>query len=350
MVKTLEVAGHMIGSGHPCFIIAEAGVNHNGSVKTAEELINAAAEAHADAVKFQTFQADKLVTKSAPKAEYQLETTPAGQSQHEMLLKLELSIGVHRHLIAHCAKQELVFLSSPFDEESSDLLESLGVTAFKIPSGELTNLPFLAHVARKNKPIILSTGMATLAEVEVAVAALRGAGNAAIILLQCVSNYPASPADVNLRAMITMAQTFDVPVGYSDHTLGNEVALAAVALGACVIEKHFTLDRNLPGPDHKSSLEPEELRDLVRSVRIVESALGNGEKNPAPSEANTASIARKSLVAACDIPADTELTVEMIVARRPGTGVSPALRDRIVGRKTRTSIREGAVLTFEMLS
>jgi N,N'-diacetyllegionaminate synthase len=350
MVKTLEIAGHIIGPDRPCFIIAEAGVNHNGSAEMALQCIEAAAQAGVDAIKFQTFQTDKLVTKSAPKAKYQLENTALGESQYEMLRKLELSVGTHRDLIAHCRASGLVFLSTPFDEESADLLDSLGVAAFKIPSGELTNLPFLAHVARKNKPIILSTGMATLAEVEAAVAALRGAGNGAIILLQCVSSYPADPADVNLRAMITMAQTFDVPVGYSDHTLGNEVALAAAALGASIIEKHFTLDRALPGPDHKASIEPAELRDLVRSVRIVESALGDGKKNPAPSEANTAMSARKSLVAARDIPANTALTVEMIAARRPGTGVSPALRDRIVGRKTRTSIREGTVLTLEMLS
>jgi N,N'-diacetyllegionaminate synthase len=350
MVKKLEIAGHVIGPGYPCFIIAEAGVNHNGSEEIAQHLIDAAAEAGADAVKFQTFQTDELVTRSAPKAEYQLQTTPAGESQHEMLRKLELSIEGHRHLIAQCEKKGLVFLSTPFDEGSADLLESLGVAAFKIPSGELTNLPFLEHVARKNKPIILSTGMATLAEVEAAVAALRGAGNEAIILLQCVSSYPANPADVNLRAMITMARTFKVPVGYSDHTLGQEVALAAAALGASVIEKHFTLDRALPGPDHKASIEPEELRTLVRSVRIVESALGDGEKKPVPSEANTAMIARKSLVAARDIPVDTTVTIDMIATRRPGTGVSPALRDQIVGRRTCTSIAEGTALTFDMLS
>jgi len=350
MVKTLEIAGHKIGAGPPCFIIAEAGVNHNGSIEIARQLIDAAAEAGADAVKFQTFQADQLVTKSAPKAQYQLETTPAEETQHEMLRKLELSIEAHRDLITHCEKKGLVFLSTPFDEESVDLLESLGVAALKIPSGELTNLPFVEHVARKNKPIILSTGMATLAEVEVAVTALRDAGNEAVILLQCVSNYPADPADVNLRAMVTMAQTFKVPVGYSDHTLGHEVALAAAALGASIIEKHFTLDRNLPGPDQKASIEPEELRELVRSVRIVESALGDGKKKPAPSEADTAMIARKSLVATRDIPANTSVTVDMITARRPGTGLSPALRDQIVGRITRTSIPEGTVLTFDMLS
>ncbi len=349
MVIAVTIGDRRVGSGSPCFVIAEAGVNHNGSVESACRLAEIAREAGADAVKFQTFKAAKLVTLDAPKAEYQRQTTSTGESQFEMLRALELSEAAHREILEHCRRSGILFLSSPFDEESADLLGTLGVPAFKIPSGEITNLTFLSHVARKGKPIILSTGMADLAEVEQAVATIRQAGNPNIILLQCVTNYPAAPEDVNLRAMRTMAEACHLPVGYSDHTVGNEVAFAAVALGACVVEKHFTLSRELPGPDHKASIEPDELAQLVRGIRAVESAFGTGRKEPAVSEAATAAVARRSLVAVSTIPAGAVLTEDVVAMRRPGTGLPPSMRGQVVGRRARVLIAEGTLISMEML-
>jgi len=349
-MNTLKVAGHQIGQDYPCFVIAEAGVNHNGNLDMAHQLIDVATQVGADAIKFQTFKAAHLVTANAPKAAYQLAATDAGESQFEMLQRLELDANAHAALVAHCREKHLVFLSTPFDETSADLLETLGVPAFKTPSGEITNLPYLSHIARKNKPMIVSTGMAFLGEVETAVRTIEATGNHAFALLHCVSNYPANPTDTNLRAMHTMARAFNVPVGYSDHTPGIEVSLAAVALGACIVEKHFTLDRNLPGPDHRASAEPAELATLVRGIRIVEAALGNGRKQPAASEANTAAIARKSLVAAYDIPVGSLLTEAMIAFKRPGTGLPPAMREFLIGRVTRTAISAGTLLTLELLA
>ena len=349
MVASVSVAGRAIGPGNPCFIIAEAGVNHNGSPEMALQLVDAAVQAGTDAVKFQTFKAERLVTPDAPKADYQKRTTDAAESQFEMIRRLELSAEMHRDLMAYCEDRGILFMSSPFDEESADLLDELGVAVFKIPSGEITNLPYLGHIARKGKPMVVSTGMAYLSEVETAVRALEDAGNREFVLLHCVSNYPADPADVNLMAMRTMSTAFNVPAGYSDHTPGIEVPIAAVALGACVIEKHLTLDRNLPGPDHKASLEPEVFTAMVRSIRTVESALGHGRKEPAASEANTASVARKSLVAACDISAGTTLTENLIAVRRPGTGLPPAMGPYLIGRSVRVSVRAGELITLEMV-
>ena len=271
-VPSVRIGERPVGVGHPCFVIAEAGVNHNGSLDMALKLVDAAVEAKADAVKFQTFRAERLLTPEAPKAAYQIENSDRTETQFEMLQRLELDEAAHRTLMDHCRRRGLAFLSSPFEQGSADFLETLGVPAFKIPSGEVTNLPFLCHVARKGIPLILSTGMATLEEVEVAVAAIRSSGCRQLVLLHCVSAYPASPSDANLRAMATLARTFGTPVGYSDHTLGIEVALAAVAMGAAVIEKHFTLDRTMPGPDHQASSEPGELALLVSGIRKVESA------------------------------------------------------------------------------
>jgi N-acetylneuraminate synthase len=350
MVTSLEIAGHWIGPGYPCFVIAEAGVNHNGRLDLARRLVNKAKQAGADAVKFQTFKAELLVTLSAPKAEYQRRCTGSAESQFEMLRRLELSPKAHRAVLDLCGLSGILYLSSPFDEQSADFLDSLGVAAFKIPSGEITNLPFLVHVACMGKPMIISTGMATLGEVETAVNAVWKAGNHDVILLHCVSNYPADPADINLRAMQTLETAFGIPVGYSDHTPGVEVSLAAVALGACVVEKHFTLDRALPGPDHQSSLEPDELASLVRGIRLVEAALGHGRKEPAASEANTAAAARKSLVAACDIPAGIPLTKDKVAVRRPGTGLPPAMSSFVIGRTSRVFIPAGTILTLEMLT
>jgi len=349
-MQAIDVGNRRIGPGHPCFIVAEAGVNHNGELAMARQLIDVAVQTGADAIKFQTFKAERVVTPGAPKADYQLQTTDTDQSQYEMLRRLELSIEAHRELMDYCRLKRILFMSTPFDDESADFLAELGVALFKIPSGEITNLPFLARVARYDKPMIVSTGMANLGEVEAAVRTIAETGNQNLILLHCVSNYPANPADTNLRAMKTMSIAFDLPVGYSDHTPGIVVALAAVTLGACVIEKHFTLDRSLPGPDHQASSEPDELLELVQGIRTVEGALGHGRKEPAASEANTAAVARKSLVAARDIPAGTILTDELIAIKRPGTGLPPAMRTYLVGRSARVNIESGTLFTLEMLA
>lgn len=348
-MEQIRIDSYRIGSSVPCFIIAEAGVNHNGDIMLAKQLIDAAKQAGADAVKFQTFTAEKLVSVAAPKAAYQKRTTDAAESQFAMIKALELSREAHFELLDYCRQQEILFLSSPFDESTADFLEELGVQAFKVPSGEITNLPFLEHLARKEKPIILSTGMSTLAEVEAAVQAIQSTGDASIVLLHCVSNYPAAPADINLRAMITMQQAFSVPVGYSDHVPENEIAFAAVALGACVIEKHFTLDRQLPGPDHQASLEPSELKLLVQGIRKVESALGDGRKRPTASELDTANIARKSLVAARDILPGEYIVANMLTVKRPGTGLAPSFLSLLVGRKARVKIESDSLLALEDL-
>jgi N,N'-diacetyllegionaminate synthase len=345
----INLAGRALGAGEPCFIIAEAGVNHNGDIESARQLIDVAVEAGADAVKFQTFKAERLVTLDAPKAAYQLRNTEVAESQYEMLRRLELSKEAHHTLMNHCAERGILFMSTPFDEESADFLDELGLPVFKLPSGELTNLPFIEHVARKGKPLIVSTGMAYLSEVETAVSAIRAAGNHQLALLHCVSNYPAAARDVNLRAIGTMQEAFNLPVGYSDHTEGIEVAVAAVALGACVIEKHFTCSRDLPGPDHRASLEPDELAAMVRAIRSVEAALGDGRKEPAASESETARVARRSLVAACDIEAGTRLTEDLIAIRRPGTGLPATMLSQVIGQRLRVPVRAGTLFTLEML-
>lgn len=350
-MRKIKIAGRTIGHGCPCFVIAEAGVNHNGNLDMAFQLVDVAVNARADAVKFQTFTAERIVTHDAPKAAYQKETTGSGESQLQMLKKLELSPEDHRRLKAYCDKRGIVFLSTPFDEKSADFLEELDIPAFKVPSGEITNLPFLEHVAQKGKPLIVSTGMSSLEEVRSAVAVIRKTrSNCDLILLHCVSAYPADPADVNLRAMQTMAAAFDVPVGYSDHTLGVEVALAAVALGACVIEKHFTLACTLPGPDHRASLEPDELIALVRGVRTVEVALGHGRKEPAPSEADTAAVSRKSIVTARDIPAWTRVTKNLIIMKSPGTGLPASMLGKVIGRIAVKDIPADTLLSFDLLA
>lgn len=317
------------------YIIAEAGVNHNGDMALAKRLVEVAAQAGADAVKFQTFQADKLSTHSAPKAAYQREAGEVGESQHAMLKKLELNREDHLELIAYCAEQGIEFLSTGFDTDSLDMLNELGVSRFKIPSGEITNLPYLRHVAALGKPLILSTGMSDLGDIEAALAVLTQAGCALtqIHVLHCTTAYPTPAAEVNLRAMNTVAQAFGVAVGYSDHTLGTEVSIAAVALGARVIEKHFTLDRTLPGPDHKASLEPQELKALVSAVRNVERCLGEGTKRPSESELPNRIVARRSIVAAVPIRAGELFCAENLSAKRPGSGIPPMRWDDIIGRR-----------------
>ena len=318
-------------------IIAEAGVNHNGDLILARQLIDVAATAGADMVKFQTFSADRLVTRQARKADYQTATTESGESQHAMLRRLELSRDMHESMMAHCELRRIQFFSTAFDLESIDLLADLGLATFKIPSGEITNLPYLRHISQFGKPVILSTGMATLGEIEAALQVLERGGTPRnnITVIHCNTEYPTPMADVNLRAMVTIREAFGVAVGYSDHTLGIEVPIAAVALGATIIEKHFTLDRTLPGPDHKASLEPDELKDMVAAIRNIEQALGDGIKCPSTSEAKNKPIARKSLVAARGIRAGDVFNETNVTVKRPGTGLSPMRWDEVLGRKAR---------------
>lgn len=316
-------------------IIAEAGVNHNGDLGLARQLVDVAAEAGADLVKFQTFSADRLVTGAARQAAYQERNTGVVESQHAMLKRLELSRAMHEELIAHCQKRGIQFFSTGFDTQSVDLLLELGATRIKIPSGELTNLPFLRHIGAAGRDVILSTGMGTLDEVIEAVGALERAGTprARITVLHCTTNYPAEMAEVNLRAMARMREEIGVQVGYSDHTVGIEVAIAAVALGACVIEKHFTLDRSLPGPDHKASLESAELAQMVRSIRAIEAALGSPEKRPSAAELANRTVVRRSLVAAQSIAAGEIFTPANVATKRPGTGISPMRWDEVMGKR-----------------
>ena len=320
-------------------IIAEAGVNHNGDINLAKKLIDVAAEAGADYVKFQTFKAEKIVSPLAKKAEYQKSnmTQDKADTQFEMLKKLELSVQDHELLIEYCNKKNIRFLSTAFDLDSIDLLHSFGIDLFKIPSGEITNLPYLRKVAKIGAPVILSTGMSTLPEVESALQILidNGLDKNSIILLHCTTEYPTPMEDVNLNAMKTMADKFNVRVGYSDHTMGIEVPIAAAALGACVIEKHFTLDRGMTGPDHKASLEPKEFAEMVRAIRNIEKALGEGTKEVASSERKNIAIARKSIVAAVEIKEGELFTENNLTTKRPGTGVSPMLWDTVVGTKAK---------------
>jgi N,N'-diacetyllegionaminate synthase len=332
------------------FVIAEAGVNHNGDMALARALVEVAVAAGADAVKFQTFVVDRLVTRGAATAEYQQRALGGEASQYDMLARLELSEADHRMLAAHCAACGIEFMSTPFDPESARFLARLGVRRIKVSSGDVTNLPMLETVGGLGLPVILSTGMADLDEVSDAVRTLRGAGVRDLALLQCVSNYPADPALTNLRVMDTFARTFGTPVGLSDHSTGIAIAIAAAARGAAYIEKHFTLDRALPGPDHQASLLPDELRALVTAVRQVESALGDGIKRPAPSELPVRAVARKSLVAARDLPAGTLLAGPDLVILRPGTGLSPAALPRVLGRRTARPIPHHTPITEDMLA
>ncbi len=345
--NVVRLGSRLVGEKQPVFIVAEAGVNHNGSVRLAKKLIDMAKNAGADAVKFQMFSAEKLVTKTAAKAAYQKKVS--GKTQYEMLKKLELSKSEFRALKKHADKVGITFLVSPFDEEAVDFLDGLGVPAFKVASGELTNLPFLEYVARKNKPIILSTGMSTLQEIKEAVATIKKTANKKIILLHCVSNYPAKLEDSNLKAIHTMKKSFNLPVGYSDHTIGISASIAAAALGACLIEKHFTLDKNLPGPDHRASAEPDELKELVRRVREVEAVLGSAEKKPAKSEIEIKLIARKSIVAKTNIKKGTIITKAMLTCKRPGDGLAPKFLDKVVGRVAKTDIKKDEKITWKKI-
>jgi len=321
------------------FIIAEAGVNHNGSLEIAKKLIEAAKDCGADAIKFQTFKADKLVSKKAEKADYQKLTTDFGESHYEMIKKLELDIDAHKELISYCNENGIQFLSSPFDIDSIDLLNELSLDTFKIPSGEIINLPYLRKIGRLNKNIILSTGMTDLGEIEDALDVLVKSGTMKenIIVLHCNTEYPTPYEDVNLKAMITIRDAFDVRVGYSDHTKGIEIPIAAVALGAEVIEKHFTLDKNMVGPDHKASLEPKELKQMVEAIRNIEKAVGNGIKKPSPSEIKNKNVVRKSIVANIRIKKGEIFSEENVGIKRPGNGISSIRWDEIIGK---TALRD----------
>ncbi|MCR8710563.1 N-acetylneuraminate synthase [Aliarcobacter butzleri] len=315
------------------FIIAEAGVNHNGSIELAKELIDVAVEAKADAVKFQTFKAENLVSKNAQKADYQKQTTDKNESQFDMIKKLELDVDTHKELMLYCKTKDIMFLSTPFDYDSIDLLSDLGLEIFKIPSGEITNLPYLRHIGKLDKKVILSTGMADIGEIEDALNILIEAGTKKenIVVLHANTEYPTPMEDVNLKAMVTIGNTFDIAFGYSDHTLGIEVDIAAVAMGACCIEKHFTLDCKMEGPDHKASLEPDELKAMVKAIRNIELALGSSIKKPSKSEIPNMQIARKSIVAKVGIKKGEILTEEKITIKRPGNGINPMRWDEIVG-------------------
>lgn len=313
------------------FIIAEAGVNHNGDIKLAKKLIDTAKNAGADAVKFQTFKAENVVSKVAQKAEYQKQTTGANESQLEMVKKLELSFGDFRELKNYCDQKELLFLSTPFDLESIDYLESLEMPIFKVPSGEITNLPYLMKIASTGKPVIMSTGMSDLVEVGLGLEVLRDNGAGTITLLHCNTQYPTPFEDANIKVMLTLKDHFGVDVGYSDHTLGIETPIAAVALGATVIEKHFTLDKNIEGPDHKASLDPKELKAMVSSIRNVELALGDGIKRVSKSENPNKEVARKSIVAKRNIVKGEIFSQDNLTVKRPGNGISPMKWFKVLG-------------------
>lgn len=337
------------------FIIAEAGVNHNGSEELALQLVEVAAKAGADAVKFQTFKAESLVAQGTATAEYQKQQTGC-DDQFAMLKGLEMSVQMHEKVLARCEALGIEFMSTPFDLDAADFLIGLGMTRLKVPSGELTNLPFIRRLAAFNQPMILSTGMATLEEVGDAIKAIRTVRQAEgfseplermLTILHCTSNYPAKDVDVNLRAMQTLADTYQLPVGYSDHTSGIVVSVAAVAMGAQVIEKHFTLDVNLPGPDHKASLTPEELTQMVADIRRIEACLGDGIKAPKPAELPVRELVRRSLVLVEDKPAGAVLSEQDFVLLRPGSGIAPKEIENVVGRSLRVAKKAGSVLQWD---
>ena len=326
------------------FIIAEAGVNHNGDIEIAKKLVDKAAEAGVDAVKFQTFKTENIVCKNAEKAEYQKAATDMKQSQYDMLKKLELTDIMHKELIEHCKKKGLLFLSTPFDLESIDYLVQLGIEIMKIPSGEITNFPYLRKIATTEKKVILSTGMSDIKDVKAAISVLKEYGAKDISVLHCNTEYPTPFVDVNLNAMLTLQKELGVEIGYSDHTLGIEIPVAAVAMGAKMIEKHFTLDKTMEGPDHKASLEPYELKEMVSCIRNVEVALGDGVKEPSESERKNISIARKSIVAKCRIEKGQIFTEENLTTKRPGTGISPMRWKDIIGTVAQRSYNEDELI------
>ena len=344
---SISIAGTPIGAGHPCFVIAEAGINHNGDISLAKDLIHAAAAAGCNAVKFQSYRTEAIAAPDAPMADYQKANTGCSGPQSEILKKCELDRRAHEQLLEECRKAGILFLSTPFDDPSLELLTDLGVQALKISSGDLTNTPFLNRAAATGLPLIASTGMATIREVEEAVSVLRSA-RGGFALLHCVSCYPAAPEECSLPAIGEMTETFGVPVGFSDHTTGFDITIAAVAAGATVIEKHITTDKSLPGPDHAASIEPHELKAMMISIRRVEAALRGG-KTPSDREAPTAEVARKSLHFRVPMPAGSVLTEDHLVAMRPGTGIPPSRLRNFVGRRLAADAPGGAMLEEGMI-
>jgi len=340
----VQVGARTIGPGEPVFIVAEAGVNHDGELETALELVDAAAQAGADAVKFQTFDPDELVSAGSDLASYQRRGVQGDNGQKEMLSRLRFGKDEHAAIVEHSRKRGIVFLSTPFDHGSAALLARLGVPAFKVGSGELTNLPFLTELTRYSLPILLSTGMSDLDEVGAAVDTIRGHG-VPLVLFHCVSSYPAPDEEANLRAMDAMREAFGVPVGYSDHCLGLDVSLAAVARDACILERHLTLDRERPGPDHAMSMEPGELRELVERVRALELTLGDGRKRPQPSEEELRIVARRSIVAARPLAAGETLTIDALAIKRPGGGLAPDRLSSLVGARLTKALAADEQLT-----
>ena len=347
---TMMIGQRVVGGDHPCFVIAEAGVNHNGDLDLARRLIDVATKAGADAVKFQTFKAELIVSADAPKAEYQKRNDGDDGGMFEMIRRLELSDEAFIALAEHCRSAGIAFMSTAFDAPSLDLVASLHPPALIWPSGEIDNLSLLRQAATKGLPIILSTGMASLGDIEAAIGVLEAGGCHDIAILHCVSNYPADFADLNLRAIPTLAQAFGRPAGYSDHSMGTAAPLAARALGMSILEKHFTLDRSLPGPDHKASLEPDELAAMIRNLRDVEAALGDGVKRPRAAEADTRAVARRSLRASHDLAVGTSITEADLIALRPADGISPMHSDLIIGRTLRHALPRGAKVGWGDLS
>ncbi|MEM6885767.1 MAG: N-acetylneuraminate synthase [Verrucomicrobiota bacterium] len=345
--QVVHIGARPVGLSHPCFIIAEAGVNHNGSKQMAKELVDVAAAAGVDAVKFQTFKTEELVAPSTPKAEYQEKALGGDIDQFEMLKELELEDKVFAELKVYCESKGVMFLSTPFDMASVDLLEDIGVEAYKVSSGDLTNHPLLSRLSRIGKPVILSTGMSVLEEVIESLEVVRNDGESEVILLHCTTQYPTPPEEVNLSAMRSLGKSTGYLTGFSDHTRGIDIASASVALGACVLEKHFTLDRNLKGPDHAASLEPSELEALVVSVRRVETAMGREEKKPSQNELDVAKVARKSLMSLVRISRGEVIRPEMLTCRRPGTGLAPRHLEEFVGKEALRDIDAGSPLRWE---
>jgi N,N'-diacetyllegionaminate synthase len=348
-MQPIRIADRLIGSGQPCFVIAEAGINHNGSLERALRLVDVAKAAGADAVKFQLYCADEQVSKAAQTASYQRERTGA-VSMIKLAESYDLAWEYHRTIASHCRDAGIKYMASCFDTRAVDfLVTELDGDCIKVGSGEITNYPLLAHMARTGKPILLSTGMSTLADVAGAIDQIRANGTGSLALFQCTSNYPTEPDAVNLRAMRTLAYAFSVPVGFSDHTRGHAISVAAVALGAAMIEKHFTLDKSLPGPDHAMSLDPAELGELVSAIRITEAALGDGIKRPHPSEIDTQRAARRSLVSTRTIQAGERLTEANVALKRPATGIDPRFLEAVRGRTASCNIPADIPITWDML-
>ena len=349
-MKSFKIGSHEIGNKNNCFIIAEAGVNHNGNLEMALELIRAAKRIGVDCIKFQTFKAESVITKNAPKAKYQLEVTDAKESQFQMLKKLELNEEDYIQILAECEKQKITFLSTPYNEEDADFLNGLNVPAFKIASGQIVELAFLEHVAKFGKPIIISTGMATLAEAYEAVQTIRGTGNDQIGILQCTTNYPSLNKDANINAMVTMGHSLEAVYGYSDHIEENYACYAAVSLGAKIIEKHFTLDRTLPGPDHKASLNVDQFKQLIDGIRKTEIALGSPIKKPSQKEIENTEGMRRSIVLKNAISKGAIITGDNIAFKRPATGISPKRKEDIIGKKAAKDIDQDVPLKESMIA